>query len=78
MEVPILSLKNVIYVPVPKSIKGQFQKKVGELKVWSVSLGPNLELIRFFFNFSDQPFNSCEFLNFAFHCRNLGIRGANP
>jgi hypothetical protein len=36
-------------------LKGQSHEKFGEMSVWGISLG------YYFLNFSDRPFNSCEF-----------------
>jgi hypothetical protein len=40
------------------SSKGQSYKKIGDIRVWGIRLGP--EQLRVY----DQPFNSLEFLKF--------------
>jgi hypothetical protein len=49
-----------------KDLKGQSHEKVGELRVWGVCLGPGYKNSYGVLNFSDRPFDSCEFSKFPF------------
>jgi hypothetical protein len=44
------------------TLKGQSHEKVDEIRSWGSSLGSYQEQKLFFYNFSDRPLNSCEFL----------------